>query len=231
MTVKSSESLNPWERQPVETFRAFSMFQDYYLPMPKPRSLRGAYQRYYEDRYGKQPKERYNKQGQMLNFKGGLLEASGTWMRWSSALDKNYKKIPGLLSWSKRAEAWDEHLSGLRRVQWEQRILDARESDWQAAQKLRERAMEMLDSHMFRPTLSEVSTSLVSAAKMSRLATGEPTESVEVRDKYGVTDEERAKKILLLLDAARARRDLMEPSQPAASDGGGEGGPVDGGVG
>lgn len=147
----SENQAKPWERQEGEPHRWFQRFEAYRLMGPG-RSLRSCYN---TDRVAHGHEE--------------SRQASGTW-----------RKIADLWSWQARAEAWDQEQTRLDQELWEKRRREQREEDWTTAAELRRAARIML----FEPgelsgKVSDIAKAVDVAAKVGRLATGEPTEHTQ----------------------------------------------------
>jgi hypothetical protein len=168
----------PWERQPYDTQASWTYFQ-LYLEQDPPRSALAAYRKYRSQK--------------------GLNEAvvkhlPGSWRNMAVGKTNSGNPIPNAMTWEYRALAWDDHLATLERLKWVERRLSLKEKEWDVAQKLLERAQQML---MF-PVVAQESAdgktiimpagwkfrdlpSVVAAAsKLARLAADMSTENVSV---------------------------------------------------
>lgn len=117
------EPANPWDRLDGETAKAWAAFCAYRDLGPK-RSIVQAYRR--------------------ATGNEGAAQAPGRWNGWSSQF-----------GWIERATLYDAHLVGIAQqsieqtvadeaAKWARRQMEQRESDWQVAQQLREKARQML---------------------------------------------------------------------------------------
>lgn len=123
-----------WERQPWDTAASFDRFHRFYLPQERPRALDEAYHDYLAERRGLQ------KGAKEVTSK----RAPGQWQRWFRAQDGAGQPIDGAKSWEQRAQAYDDHLAELDRERWEARRRAVRERDWDAGEKLRDLAAQVL---------------------------------------------------------------------------------------
>jgi len=120
-----------WERQAWETPAMFRAFHEYYLPQRPPRSVDEAYRTWWQ-----KPERSYEQARKKV--------ATGAWRAWSRGQKSNGVPIPDSIPWTKRAQAFDDHLAALDRQKWEDRRLEVRETDWRQAGRLRQIADEIL---------------------------------------------------------------------------------------
>jgi hypothetical protein len=147
----------PWEQLPGESSKAYAAFCLYRDQGPQ-RSIEAA-SRAYHDR-GLQHGEAAHAQRKR--------RASGQIGRWAQRWN-----------WSARARAWDEELERVRRQKQLEAVEEMAERHAKEALMLQNKAVERL--RQLRPEElkpRDALTYLVEAAKLERLARGEPTERV-----------------------------------------------------
>lgn len=111
-------SSNPqllWHQQPWETeaqHQAFTFYRD----MPLPRSVDGAYRRYYALKHRLQTGDK-----QVLKKR-----APGGWQNWSRGLKWDGAAQKGATSWEERTRAYDEHLNIILDEELEAEMIAAR---------------------------------------------------------------------------------------------------------
>lgn len=118
---ETTELIPIWERQPYETKTGFDRFFFHFLTQKPPRTIVAAYRSYIESKQGKTAASKVKK-------------ASGQWLSWAYARDKNGDPIPGAFTWQKRGEAWDAY---------KRELIRAAELD--EAVKIQKKGREILD--------------------------------------------------------------------------------------
>jgi len=122
-----------WERQPWDTPAMFRAFHEFYLPQRPPRSVDAAYRVWLR---WKRP--------HLSPETVARKRATGAWKDWSQGHKTDGTPIPDSVPWTKRVQAFDDHLAALDRQKWEDRRLEVRETDWRQAGRLRQIADEIL---------------------------------------------------------------------------------------
>lgn len=232
--MSESDERQPWERQDWETATSYARFADYYLSLPPDkRSLRAAYNNYRAD------------QGLGIAPSG----PSGGWQRWEQGLDSRGAPIPGAMSWSERAKAWDFYIAKLKAQElakqaqveaekWAKRRIDLLEKEWQVGSTLLDRAQDMLRRGMlFRQVARDgrvviepvkwgerdIAANAKTGSDLARRSAGLPRDTIAVDDWEGQLNEHG-------IDPALALADLISVlASHAAGDGedaatGGDGG-------
>lgn len=173
--------VKPWERQPYESQATFAHFQ-FYISQDPPRSVNYAYVLHRQSR-GILEDTRKNK------------TAPGSWRRISQGkYARTGEKIPGALTWSERALAFDEYVAEQERQKWVKRRLELREKEWDVGSNLLEKAREMLLFPVATTALDGENTLIIPAnwsmrdipsvsaagSKLARLAADLETDKIEV---------------------------------------------------
>lgn len=143
---KHEPTQKPWERQTWDTNAGYNYFHKYYLPQPIPRSLDVAYRAYLAERDGVFTVN----DSWVLPDKYKGKRASGSWRNWAHAVKgkgSRPKKIPGALTWSERAGAFDDFLKRQTEALWLAREMESRESDWAVSLELRQAGRGILAEH------------------------------------------------------------------------------------
>lgn len=119
-----------WERQKWDTQASFRYFHEYYLSQIGRRSLNEAYRKY-----------RLQTGDEPVRHK----RAPSAWRNWFQGKNFSGKKIPGAVTWTKRAEAFDDYCAEHNIDQWVKRREEVRKEDWLLGEGLRELATAILD--------------------------------------------------------------------------------------
>jgi hypothetical protein len=213
-----TEPRQPWERQPYESQADFAIFQ-LYLEQDAPRSVNEAYRKW-------------------LSQKGDVKArlAPGSWRNLANGKKRNGgAEIPGAMTWTARALAWDDHVADLERQKWIKRRLEIKEQEWEVGSKLLQRGREMLQFPIVTAESQDGRTIIMPAgwklkdipqvvstgSKLSRLAADMVTDSIELdwreeARKDGIDPDAIFNK---LVDELAAR---MEGGNVAGSDGSSE---------
>ena len=199
-----SDEVKVWERQPYDTLTSFQAFTRFYLPQDNPRSVAEAFRRY---------------QSQNGIDSSATIRAPGQWQRWSRAWNDKDQRKPDSMTWSERAEKYDDFMSAKRLADLEKRRDALLEQEWVQSVSLFKLAQEIVsrggdfittkrrvikaeydkDGKQLTPEREIIVTSLNIAVamralevgdKLARLSLGEPTETMGLQYKvYGATDE------------------------------------------
>jgi hypothetical protein len=166
----------PWDQQAGESAKAYAAFC-LYRDLGPQRSLDEASRRYHQPagQEGPQPPSKR------------LRRASGTIRRWAQRWD-----------WQTRARAWDQEIERLKQVQQQAAVKEMNQRHAKESLMLQNKAVERL--HQLRPEElkpRDLLAFLIDAAKLERLACGEPTEHVvedhHFEDLEELTDDELAR--------------------------------------
>lgn len=111
-----------WERQEWDTQVGFKYFHTYYLSQVGRRSLNKAY-RDNRTEIGQKPDRD--------------LEAPSAWRNWFQARNYSGKKIKRAVTWTKRAEAFDDYCAEHNIDQWVKRREEVRQDDWELGEDMR----------------------------------------------------------------------------------------------
>lgn len=133
-----------WERQDWDTPSSFNYFHEYYLSQPAPRTLNEAYRRYWRTTKGQETDK----------------NAPGSWRYWFRAEDKHGKAIEGALTWEERALAWDDYQAKLDRARWMRRKRRLEEREWALAQKMLDKAEQMIQFPVAKTTIQNGQTTI-----------------------------------------------------------------------
>src|SRR5574341_366857 len=148
--IEPGEVTRLWERQPYDTEASYHAFVTYFLPQEPPRMLTVAYRRYWQEKRFQELLEGYEgvisseiRATAQLKAQQEAADkvASGTWQMWSRGNAHGGAKIPGAVSWEKRANAYDHYQSAKVMKTLEKRRLEARIETADLGKLLRERAM------------------------------------------------------------------------------------------
>jgi hypothetical protein len=183
----------PWDQQAGESAKAYAAFCLYRDLGPR-RSLDAASRRYHGSEW-----ERQGPPG------GRLPRASGTVRRWAQCWN-----------WPARARAWDQESERIKQAEQHAAIQEMAERHAKEALMIQNKAIERL--RQLRPEelgARETLAYLVEAAKLERLARGEPTERVSQEHHFDqlkeLTDDELAEIV------AQGRGCLLPPSRGGAA--------------
>lgn len=185
--------VSPWDQQPGESAKAYAAFCIYRDLGPR-RSLDAASRSYHRsEQEGQGPPNRR------------LPRASGTVRRWAQCLN-----------WQARARAWDQERERLKQAEQETAIQEMAERHAKEAMMIQNKAIERL--RQLRP--EELGTRdtlayLVEAAKLERLARGEPTERVSQEHHFDHLQELTDEQLAEIVTLGRGR--LLYPSGRGAA--------------
>ena len=90
------------------------------------------------------------------------------------------EKWSSLYNWQSRVARLDKLNEDDRVEKWIRRTEELNESDWCAGESLKTKALEYLGKLTDNPNLIQLANILEHASKLQRLATGSPTETVEL---------------------------------------------------
>ena len=185
---------SPWEQQAGESAKAYAAFC-LYRDLGSRRSLDEA-SRSYHQRSGRQAKPPPSRR---------TPRASGTIRRWAQRYN-----------WQARARAWDQESERIKQAEQHAAIQEMAERHAKEALMIQNKAVERL--RQLRPEelgARETLAYLVEAAKLERLARGEPTERVSQEHHFDhlqeLTDEQLAEIVTL------GRERLLSPSGRGAA--------------
>jgi hypothetical protein len=184
----------PWEQLPGESSKAYAAFAIYRDLGPR-RSLEEASRLY----HNKTPESATPTAG------GRRREASGQIRRWAGRWD-----------WVARARAWDQELERIKRHQQVEAVAEMAERHAKEALMLQNKAVERL--RLLRPeelVPRDTLSFLIEAAKLERLARGEPTERVAEEHRFPDVKELTDDELAQIVASARGR--LLPPSSPGAA--------------
>lgn len=195
-------------RLPGESKNAYKAILDY-CRMGSGRSLRNLV-----DHYVRQFADEYQTPKPDSSTPACVFPRPPT-IRWStiSTWSARYGWVEAAAEWDKEAERLDQEL-------WERRRAELREREWDLGERLQERARKALEEQNLPDfKASDIPRMADTGSKLSRLATGQPTDSVEVQDN-GLTFDQRVERVAAIFDAARARRNRQaaDGEQPVESE-------------
>lgn len=184
---------SPWEQQAGESAKAYAAFC-LYRDLGSRRSLDEA-------------SRSYHRSGRDIQHAsaGRSPRASGTIRRWAQRYN-----------WLARARAWDQEAERIKQAEQHAAIQEMAERHAKEALMMQNKAVERL--RQLRPEelgARETLAYLVEAAKLERLARGEPTERVSQEHHFEqlkeLTDDELAEIV------ARGRGCLLSPGSPGTA--------------
>jgi len=162
-------TIMPWDRLPYEPAGWYARFQTY-LYAPVPRSMMAIY-------------------NQVMAEKGRERPYTTVSAGWKKAVEK--------WKWKERAEAWDIEQARLRALEWQRRIEQQRDTEWELSEKLADKAKIMLnfpltrmvtekypdgrDKQIIEPAewhLRDIPRVAEMASKLGRLASNQETERI-----------------------------------------------------
>lgn len=82
--------------------------------------------------------------------------------------------------WQSRVAQLDKLVEDERVEKWLRRADELNESDWDVGEKVKQKAIGYLDQLIDSPSLISLANTLIAASKLQRLATGNPTETIEL---------------------------------------------------
>jgi hypothetical protein len=185
-----ASSWDPWPGESAKAYAAFCLYRD----LGPRRSLDAASRSYHGS----------HREGVDL-LSGRLPRASGTIRRWAHCWN-----------WQARARAWDQEAERIKQAEQRAALQEMAERHAKEALMMQNKAIERL--RQLRPEelgTRETLAYLVEAAKLERLARGEPTERVSQEHHFDqlqeLTDDELAEIV------ARGRGCRLSPGSPGTA--------------
>lgn len=164
-----------WGRLKTETSRAYEAFLRYLNLSPRVRSIDRAYRAYAN-----------------ISEDQGRVEAPKYWEQWSSKYH-----------WVKRATAYDDYIAAQDLEKWEKRREQARERDWDQADRLRnivDGALPSAEQFFRRQTTTIPGTPAIMGPDGTLIRAGTPAQTI-ITLAFQVTDLAR-----VLTDASKLQR-------------------------